>query len=63
MLFRGQGLAFVVQHLQGTGYLGTGVAGRDHRIDLAAVGRDVGVEQGVLVVQLAARPQRVDLIG
>src|SRR5262249_48483087 len=39
------------------------VAGRDHGIDVAAVGGDVGVEQGVFVLLLAVGPQRLDLAG
>src|SRR3954462_3387087 len=58
-----QGLPLVGQYPQGLGHLHAGVRRRDDRVDVAAVGRDVGIEQRVLVLGDELGPARVRVLG
>ena len=62
VLLRRQCLALVAQHAQRAGHVAARVRGRDHRVDVAALGRDVGVEQRVLVLLVQLGAQRVHVL-
>ena len=51
-----------LQQSQRAGDVSAGVRGRDHRIDISALGCDIRVHQGVLVIPLQFQPQRVDVL-
>ncbi len=51
-----------LQQPQRRGHVTAGVRRRDHRVDIAALGGDVRIDEGVLVVLLQLQPQRVDVL-
>lgn len=62
MLFR-RGLDdLALQQSQRGADVTAGVRGRDHRVDVAAFGRDIRVDEGVLVLLLKLESQRVDVL-
>ena len=62
MLLRRHVDHLAVEELQRGRDLAAGVARRDDRVDVTAGGRDVRVDEGVLVLLLQLEAQRVDVL-
>src|SRR5512146_781997 len=63
VLLGGQGFAFGAQGVQGFGAGQAGFGGADDGVDIAALGGDVGVGEGVLVLGRLLRAQRGGVVG